>query len=82
MTNKNPYEIRLEILKMAKEMVDRQYEEASNAYTVALYNFAEKWNKDIPELLQQTAEMRPQFYSPQEIMDKAQELYRFVYEKS
>ena len=32
MTNKNGFEIRLEVLKMAKEMMDQQYNDASNAY--------------------------------------------------
>ena len=34
-SNKNPFEIRLEILKMAKEMMDRQYDEnVSLAHTM------------------------------------------------
>lgn len=78
MTAKNGFEIRLEVLKMAKDMMDQQYNEASNAYWSTLHSTAEKWNKSVEELVKQTQEMKPVMYSPQEIMDKAQELYGFV----
>jgi hypothetical protein len=81
MSTKNPFEIRLELLKMAKEMMDRQYEEASAAYSTAVYTMAEKWNEDVNALMDKTKEMAPTMYSPTEIMDKAQELYSFVSKK-
>jgi hypothetical protein len=81
MSTKNPFEIRLELLKMAKEMMDRQYEEASAAYSTTVYTMAEKWNEDVNVLLDKTKEMAPVMYSPTEIMEKAQELYSFVSKK-
>jgi len=78
MTSKNGFEIRLEVLKMAKEMMDRQYDEASNGYWNTINNLAESWNKSASELIEQTSSMRPAMYSPSEMMEKAQELYTFV----
>ena len=81
MTTKNGFEIRLEVLKMAKEMLDQQYQDASNAYWSIIHSTAEKWNKSIEDLVEQTQDMKPVMYSPTEIMEKAQELYSFVAKK-
>lgn len=79
--NKNGFEIRLEVLKMAKEMMDQQYTEASNAYWSACSALAENWNKSAAELIEQTQSMKPAMYTPADIMAKAQELYGFVAKK-
>lgn len=81
MTNKNGFEIRLEVLKMAKEMMDQQYHEASNAYWTTCSTLAENWNKSAAELIEQTQSLKPVMYTPQDIMTKAQELYGFVAKK-
>lgn len=81
MTNKNGFEIRLEVLKMAKEMMDQQYNEASNAYWNTLQTTAETWNKSVEELVKQTQELKPVMYTPKDMMEKAQELYSFVAKK-
>ncbi len=78
MTNKNGFEIRLEVLKMAKEMMDHQYSEASNLYWTSVQNLADKWNKSAAELIEQTQTMKPTMYTPAEMMEKANELYSFV----
>ena len=80
-TNKNGFEIRLEVLKMAKEMMDQQYHETTNAYWNSINTLAETWNKSAAELIEQTQSMKPAMYSPQDIMTKAQELYGFVAKK-
>jgi hypothetical protein len=81
MSNMNGFEIRLEVLKMAKEMMDRQYDEASNAYWNSINSLAETWNKSASELVEQTQSLRPAMYTPEEMMKKAQELYGFVSKK-
>jgi hypothetical protein len=78
--NKNAYEIRLEVLKMAKEMMDQQYSESSNAYWNTINNMAETWGKSAEELIKQTQAVKPAMYTPTEIMEKAQELYGFISE--
>ena len=78
---KNPFEIRLELLKMAQEMVEKDYADKREAYWNVMYTMADKWNKDISELLEQSKDLAPAMYTPQEIMEKAQELYGFVSKK-
>jgi hypothetical protein len=46
-----------------------------------LHSTAERWNKSVEELVKQTQETKPVMYSPQDIMEKAQELYGFVSKK-
>jgi hypothetical protein len=79
--NKNGFEIRLEVLKMAKEMMDQQYNDATNAYWSMLNTAAEKWNSSVEDLVKQTQDVKPMMYTPAEMMEKAQELYSFVSKK-
>lgn len=81
MTNKNGFEIRLEVLKMAKEMLDKQYDQASNDYWNTINTMAETWNKSASEFVNHAQSLKPQMYNPTEIMLKAQELYGFVSKK-
>lgn len=75
---KNAYEIRLEVLKMAQEMMDKQYSEASNLYWSALQSNVELFNVSLEETMKTTKLSAPVMYTPKEIMDKAQELYGFI----
>ena len=81
MTNKNAYEIRLEVLKMAKEMMDQNYNDASSVWWNMANSYAEAANKSTSDFLKQSEELmksKPIMYTPDEIMKKAQELYSFV----
>ena len=75
--SKNPFEIRLEILKMAKEMMDRQYDEQVGLAHDVMEHFKEQ-GKTATEFLN---EYTPKMYQPHEIMEKATELYSFVTKK-
>lgn len=84
MTSKNPFEIRLEVLKMAKEMMDTSYSDSMNGWWSLVSSYADNHNKAVSEVLEQTVELtktKPLMYSPKEVMDKAQELYSFVVKK-
>jgi ferritin-like metal-binding protein YciE len=84
MTNKNPFEIRLEVLKMAKEMMDNHYNESMNAWWSMVTKYTEEQNKTVDQVLKQTEELmttKPSMYTPKDIMEKAQELYGFVTKK-
>ena len=75
--NKNPFEIRLELLKMAKEMMDRQYDDQIDLAHAAMEQFKEQ-GKSVTEYFEKYT---PKMYQPKEIMDKATELYTFVTKK-
>jgi hypothetical protein len=84
MTSKNPFEIRLEVLKMAKEMMDQSYEDSMNAWWNLASSYAEAANKTTEDFLKQSEDLmkaKPTMYSPSDIMTKAQELYSFVAKK-
>jgi hypothetical protein len=72
MSNKNPFEIRAEMLQLAKEYMDQQYH--------MNIQFAEKLmdqGKKTAEELQEMYKM----YTMEELMEKAKEMYSFVLKK-
>ena len=74
MYNKNPFELRFDVLKMAKEMMDQQHEIANNQF-YQMVDQAREQNKNIQEVFEKYT---PKMYQPKEIMDKADELYKFI----
>jgi hypothetical protein len=72
MSNKNPFEIRAEMLAMAKDYMDRQWE-----MNVDFTRQMVEQNKATVEELQKA--LVP--YTMDELMDKAKDLYSFVSKK-
>lgn len=77
MSNKNPFELRTEILSMAKNYMDRQYEVnmefAHRAFDEAIKAgaaTADSWKSFAPSM-----------YSIEELTKKAQEMYGFITSK-
>lgn len=70
MTNKNPFEIRADILAMAKDYMDKQVELNTTLFSQML------------EAGKKTAEDMPQMYTMDELQEKAKEMYSFVSSKS
>ena len=67
----NPYEVRLEVLKMARDLIERQYDSEQ----------ALIWDMVNKDELCSTEELRnalPQMPTASEIKAKAAELYEFV----
>lgn len=71
-TNKNPFEIRQEVLQMAKDYMDRQWE-MNYQFALQLFDQGKKTTEEMK------AAMTP--YSTEELIKKAQELYGFVSKK-
>ena len=72
MTNKNPFEIRADILGMAKEYMDRQWE-MNYSFANQLFEQGKKTAEEVQ------AAMKP--YSSDELVKKANEFYSFVQKK-
>ena len=77
MSNKNPFELRTDILAMAKDYMDQQYhmntEFARKAFDEAVATqkvTVDSWKTHVPEM-----------YTIEDMMKKAQELYGFVSKK-
>lgn len=77
MSNKNPFEIRFDVLTMAKELMDRQYEMAQQQYWTMVEN-AKEQSKDVTDIIEKYT---PKMYQPSEVMEKAEELYKFIVKK-
>jgi competence transcription factor ComK len=72
MTSKNPFEIRAEMLQLAKEYMDQQYH--------MNVQFAEKMMDQGKKTAEELKEMY-KMYSMEELMEKAKEMYSFVSKK-
>ena len=73
MSNKNPFEIRAEMLNLAKEYMDQQY----HMNIQFLENMVAEGNKAREEIEEQLKEAY-KMYSMDELMAKAKEMYSFV----
>ena len=60
MSNKSPFELRFDVLKMAKDLMDQQYEIANQQYW-AMVNQAEKNSQDVKEVFEKYT---PKMYQP------------------
>ena len=69
MTNKNPFEIRADVLAMAKDYMDKQVE----LNTVLFQQMMEAGKKTIEDC--------PTMYTMEELQEKAKEMYSFVSKK-
>lgn len=69
MSNKNPFEIRADMIKLAKDYMDAQHE-----LNIQLMNDMYEQGKKTYEEVQEAYKM----YSMDELMSKAKEMYAFV----
>ena len=71
MTNKNPFEIRAEMLQLAKDYMDQQYH-MNIQFGERMIEEGEKSRKDIEEQLKEAYKM----YGMEELMEKDAKSYR------
>jgi len=70
--NKNPFEIRAEMLQLAKEYMDQQYH-MNIQFAENMMNQGKKTVEDVKETYK--------MYSMDDLMEKAKEMYSFVSKK-
>jgi len=75
--NKNPYEIRYDLLVMAKEMADKIYKDQLDMYQKAI----ELQQENAEQMLEAWSKYVPLAYTPEEIKKNAEKLYDFVVSK-
>ena len=78
MSNKNPFEIRLETLKMAKDMMDQQLGMQMD-FAHRMIDQAKETGADVKETLDKYT---PDMYNPTKIIEKASELYEYISKKA
>jgi len=72
MSNKNPFEIRTEMLQLAKDYMDQQYH-MNVAFAEKALETGRKSIEDVQEMYK--------MYSMEDLMEKAKEMYSFVSKK-
>ena len=75
--SKNAYEIRLETLRMAKEMADSKYCLQQDI----MYRMIDQAMEKREDIQRAIDNHRPPMYQPRDIIEKANELYQYVSEK-
>ena len=76
MSNKNPFEIRAEMLQLAKDYMDQQYHMNIQFYENMIAE-GKKVREEVEDQLKEAYKM----YSTEELMEKAKEMYSFVSKK-
>ena len=74
---KTPYEIRFDLLTMAKDLLDRQYEQSVAIAWQAL----EKGMETNKTLYKDLEKYVPKMFTPEEIVEQAERLQEFVNKK-
>lgn len=72
MSNKNPFEIRSDMLKLAKEYMDQQCQ-MNMTFAEEMYKAGQKTLEEMQE--------ECKMYTMDDLMEKAKEMYSFVSEK-
>lgn len=77
MANKNPFEIRSDMLAMAKQMLDKQYDMQMNV----AYQAMDMYKDNAEKALEAYKQYMPKMYTPEEIRSQAEKLYEFITDK-
>lgn len=81
MQNKTPFEIRLDVMKLAKEMLDVNQQVKMETFRRELDSL-EKANATENHIRAYSSIHSPTTYTNEELIKKAQELYSFINSKS
>jgi hypothetical protein len=77
MTSKNPFEVRLDVMKLARDMLEKDFEARQQKYLDKLEVL--KADQPSPNFAFSFIENNaPTAYTSSDILDKANELYTFV----
>lgn len=76
--NKTPFEVRLDVLKMAQEMLDREKQIEENKYIAKLENIRADKSHTANELNKFIDDNAPKMYEPSEVVARSSALYAFV----
>jgi hypothetical protein len=77
MSNKNPFEIRTDLLFLAKDYLEKQQELAWEFQKQAI----EKLNENTTDVTKFLENNKPQNYTVSDLISKATEMYNFVSKK-
>ena len=75
--NKTPYEVRLDVLKMAQEMLDREHQNEQNKFFAKLETL--RASKEHPDSINAFIDAHsPKMYDQNDVVARSSALYSFV----
>lgn len=77
--SKTPFEIRLDILKMAQEMLDKEKNLEQTAYLAQIETLK---TTNISAVSSYISTNQPRGYTPEDVVTRSQALYSFVTDKT
>lgn len=77
--SKTPFEIRLDVMRMAQEMLDKQTSIQEKAY---LANIEALKTTNIAAVADYITTNQPRGYTPEDVIQRSQALYSFVTDKT
>lgn len=77
--SKTPFEIRLDVLKMAQEMLDKEKSLEETAYLAQIEALK---TTNISAVSDYITSNQPRDYTPEEVVTRSQALYSFVTDKT
>jgi hypothetical protein len=80
--NKTPFEVRLDILKMAQEMLDRETDIKQNAFNAKLDTIRNDPKSSADSINAFIDTHSPKMYEPSEVVARSTALYSFVNDTS
>jgi hypothetical protein len=82
--SKSPYELRMELLSMSKELLDKNYDTAVSLGWQGLQHVSEaveKGNSTSLDFMKEAQEYMPKMFTPEEIIAQAEKLQAFINKK-
>lgn len=77
--SKTPFEIRLDVLKMAQEMLDKEKSLEETAFLAEIETLK---TTDISAVSSYISTNQPRGYTPEDVITRSQALYSFVTDKT
>lgn len=78
MTNKNPFEVRLDVLKMAQEMLETEQRTQELKFKEKVETMRSSQQVPVDDILSYIDENAPKAYSAEDIVTRSSALYSFV----
>ena len=75
MSDKNPYEIRLDVMKMAQDMLNEELKTRRQKFEYSVANMSTVNIGGVDKFIQDNY---PKAYTTEELVQKSQELYKFI----
>ena len=75
MSNKNPFEVRLDVMKMAQELLDKEFYAKEQKYLHKLEAMKAEKHPDVQSYIDKHA---PVAYTSEEVVTRASALYNFI----